>query len=552
MTKNKVVHVILLAVALLLLIFFAANIRSGEVSSKDDLSVIEKNKINKIVKEEDPATTAEMINGITDEVVSDIATTEVLNDYFTEETVDTDAVNEFSETLNSDIEETVDNYTEAREERDNQDNLEYQTGEIIISVDPETPEEDINSMVQEVSDSYEIVDDGIVKVNLGLDQSTQRAMEQFEQYDIVEETDTNNLGTLDALSSTLSDRRASYEWYLDDCDFELAWRLVKQNPHQKVKVAVIDDAFNTTHRDLINMIVDTVDVTETNEAGEYKNLTYGNWEGLSIPYHGSCTSSMLAGEVNNCEVAGVGGTTDNLVELMLIKVYDSNNSVSSAGFYKAVKYAVDNGAKVISCSISWSSSDMTLKKACDYAEENGVTLVCSAGNEDTDDYRYPSGYDTVISVGATDQNDEKAYFSTYGQTVNIVAPGVSIWGAGVESDTEAHCGSGTSYSTPIVAGAAALMLEVNPDLTPTQIRQMLYETSTDIGEHRWYSTKSVKNRYCYMCGEKSTIKIFKCSDCDAVKWEASDGHAHYEDDSFGCGLLNAGSAVKEALNEKNN
>lgn len=550
--KKKITCCVLLIIALLLLIYFAANIRKGEVHGKNDLSLIEKNKIEKIVKEEDPSATAEMINGITDEVVSDIATTEVLNDYFTEENVDTDAVNEFSEALDADISETISNYTDAREERDNQDNLDYQTGEIVITVDPETSEEDINTMVQEVSDSYEIVDDGVVKVNLGLDQTTDRAMEQFEQYDIVEETDTNNLGTLDSLTSTLSDHKSVYEWYLDECGFEGAWNLVKNNKHQHVRVAVIDDAFNTTHYDLENVIIDAIDITKKDAAGNYEKLGDNNWEGISVPYHGSCTSSMIGGQANNCEVVGVGGTTENLVDLTLIKAYKDNDTIASSDFYSAVKYAVDNGAKVISCSISWGNGkDMLLKKAADYAEDNGVILVCSAGNEDTEDYRYPSGYDTVISVGATNTVGNKATFSSYGQAVNIVAPGCGIFGAGVDSNTDTHCGNGTSYSTPIVAGAVALMFEVNPNLTPSEIRQILYETETDIGDHSWYSTKSVKNRYCYVCGEKSTLKCYQCSDCNAKKWVSSDGHSFYEDDDFGCGLLNAEKAVKEALDEKN-
>ena len=563
--NKKICGIIIISIVIFMLFFMS---KEGQVIDKSDLSLFNIIKVNNIVNKENASEKAEAINTISDETISDIVISEVLDSYYAEDNVDTEAVEEFSITLNQDISDNIQEYEDAKAERDNADNLDYQIAEIIINVSEKATEEEIDTMIRTVSDSYEVIsDDGtLIKVNIDLDQTTSKAIEEFEEYDIVEDASTNDYGTLDTLTKTLTDSQAANEWYLDTCNFEGAWNIVESQKTTTVGsnsassaektpiiVAVIDNGFYINHYDIDDVIIDAVDITQTTNNGEYLKLkNSSNPLSTSTSHHGTFISSIIAGETNNWSIAGAGSTAKNLINLITIKAYNSQGVVTPEYFYKAVQYAINNGAKVISCSISWSNENATLKKAITLAETNGVVLVCSAGNENTTEYRYPSGYDSVISVGATNSSNEKAGFSTYGQAVNIVAPGVNIYGAYISGVAAYIIGSGTSYSTPLVAATAALMLEVNPNLSPSEIRQILYETSSEIGTHTW-KYKRTETNYCYICGEYTTLNIYVCKDSNCIggkKFVGNCGHTYFEYSDFGCGLLNAKFATEEALNEK--
>jgi len=92
---------------------------------------------------------------------------------------------------------------------------------------------------------------------------------------------------------------------------------------------------------------------------------------------------------------------------------------------------------------------------------------------------YPARYDSVIAVGATDQSNNRAYFSNFGSALDIVAPGVSILST-LPGDRYGTM-SGTSMATPHVSGTAALILENNPSLSVEQVRARLYSTADDLG-----------------------------------------------------------------------
>jgi hypothetical protein len=126
----------------------------------------------------------------------------------------------------------------------------------------------------------------------------------------------------------------------------------------------------------------------------------------------------------------------------------------------------------------------TEQTAVDYALAKGKILVASSGNEGSDkeagQYSYPASYEGVISVGATDQNQEIAYFSQYNDRVDLVAPGESI--VTTEKSGAYTYIDGTSFSSPIVAGACAVLLAEDDSLTASQVESVLKETALDLGQ----------------------------------------------------------------------
>jgi subtilisin family serine protease len=141
--------------------------------------------------------------------------------------------------------------------------------------------------------------------------------------------------------------------------------------------------------------------------------------------------------------------------IMPIRVFDEKGEADLFTIAKAIRYAARNGAQVINMSFGTLAPSNALKGAIEFAIRAGATLVASAGNRNTNQPQYPAAYRGVIAVAATDLRDVKASFSNYGKSVFTDAPGVHIISS-YPSGTYA-VSSGTSFSAPTVAGAAALV-----------------------------------------------------------------------------------------------
>lgn len=196
-------------------------------------------------------------------------------------------------------------------------------------------------------------------------------------------------------------------------------------------------------------------------------------------FHGTHVAGIVGASGNNG--LGVVGVCWQ-VRLMAVKTFDEQGSGDVVGAIAGIHYAIANGARVINA--SWSASDRSraLADAIAQARDAGVIFVAAAGNSHSGTPFYPAGYDSVIAVASVNNRDEISPFSNYGPHVDISAPGEQILSTVPDGRYDAI--SGTSMSTPYVAGAAALILSRHPEFTPAQVATILKNTADPIKSER--------------------------------------------------------------------
>jgi len=182
-------------------------------------------------------------------------------------------------------------------------------------------------------------------------------------------------------------------------------------------------------------------------------------------------------------------------DLMLvpIKVNQSmDTSFSTANAAEAIFYAVAAGVDIINMSFSTKYDSFAINTAVKYALDSGIIVVAAAGNSGAD-VEFPANMDGVIAVGSFDMSGNPSWFSPVGDALDILGPGENVCAKGI--DGKASQVSGTSFSTPYIAGAAAVLMSMNKYLKPDTIKKILYKGSTDILDPGWdiYSGSGVIN-----------------------------------------------------------
>lgn len=231
-----------------------------------------------------------------------------------------------------------------------------------------------------------------------------------------------------------------------------------------IPIAIIDSGVDPAQPDLMGKLLPGY------------NFVNNNTDTHDLLGHGTSVAGSASAQTNNA--IGVAGVSWNST-IMPFVVLDSSNYATYANIASAIVRAVDSGAKVINISIAGSSSSYTLENAVDYAWNHGVLVFAAAANYNLSTPYYPAACTHAIAVAATDSADRKASFSNYGDWITLAAPGVSIVttnnGGGYSSK------SGTSFSSPIAAGVAALIWSVNPQLSNQQVYDILVSTADDLG-----------------------------------------------------------------------
>jgi thermitase len=256
-----------------------------------------------------------------------------------------------------------------------------------------------------------------------------------------------------------------------DVDAVEAWDVTTGSD---IKVAVLDSGVANDNNDITPKVVAHKNFTN----GETGDDNYG---------HGTHVSGIVAATANN--TIGVAGVCPGCT-ILDGKVLNDSGIGSSSGLANGINWAVSNGAKVINMSLGVRAS-RTLETAVNNAWSKGVVLVAAAGNGGNQTKIYPGAYPNVIAVAATDNHDAKASFSTYGASwVDIAAPGVNVYSTfpnhtfvlGTQNKRAFgyDVGNGTSMSSAIVAGAAALAWRSQPDATNKIVREKVELTADKI------------------------------------------------------------------------
>ena len=247
------------------------------------------------------------------------------------------------------------------------------------------------------------------------------------------------------------------------------------NKGTEIKVGVIDTGINRLHEDLKLRYVTGWDFVNNDN------------DPMDDNGHGTHCSGIIAASLNSIAVVGVAPEAS----IYAYKVLNRYGSGTTSAVIAGIDRAVANGVQVISMSLGSTSYSESLELACIAAVNAGVVVVAAAGNSGNtatgSTVNYPAKSECVIAVGATNVGDVLATFSSTGPELDVVAPGVSILSDykdvtprdGLNRDTLYM--SGTSMACPHVAGTAALMLSVNPSLTPSQVQEILQDTAIDLG-----------------------------------------------------------------------
>ncbi|MBI2026810.1 MAG: S8 family serine peptidase [Deltaproteobacteria bacterium] len=328
-----------------------------------------------------------------------------------------------------------------------------------------------------------------VRQIMGIDQSTMISDPEFEK-----NWGLNNVGQTD-VSGQIGKPGS-------DIDALQAW--TQEIGSRAIKVAVIDTGIDYTHEDLVNNIYQN-----PGELGEYTNdkgaQAFKETDGIDNDGNGfiddvrgwnfvSNSNDAMDDHSHGTHVAGTIGAYGNnevgilgvtwRVSLIPVKFLSSGGSGTLEDAVKAIEYAHTLGVHVMSNSWGGGGFSQALADAIKSASDAGIYFVAAAGNDAGNNDvvpHYPSNYEfeNVISVAATDNQDQLAKFSNYGKTtVDIAAPGVSIYSS-IPGNNYGYM-SGTSMATPHISGMIALLLSSHPNLAMQDLKKILYTSSEEI------------------------------------------------------------------------
>ena len=268
------------------------------------------------------------------------------------------------------------------------------------------------------------------------------------------------------LSAFPNDPGLSSQWAINALSLPNAWNITKGS--DATYVAVIDSGVNRYHEDLQNdQVRNGWDIL----ADDYVYLDYAG--------HGTEVTGVIAATPNNS--VGIAGVCWNVAIIPIAVVYPDGAAYTS-DIIDAIYLATDAGCKVINLSLGGPSYSAYLDVAVQYATSMGSIVVASAGNDSNSTIKYPASLNNVISVGSINKYLSHSYFSNNNSYVDVSAPGEDILTLYDDYYGTSYTNvDGTSFSSPYVAGIAALAATVSPNITAAQFKEAIVGSSTDLG-----------------------------------------------------------------------
>jgi len=294
---------------------------------------------------------------------------------------------------------------------------------------------------------------------------------------------------------TPNDPQIVNQYYIDNIRAKEAWDITQGDP--SLMIAIVDSGGDLAHDDLKDNLftnnLDPIDGIDNDGNGyiddyqgwdfigsDLSNLNDPNFLGDNSPQltqggllgHGVNTAGCAGATADNgVGIAGVGFNT----RIMWTKHSADNQPANNGSIYlgyDGVYYAAIVGADVINCSWGGPNRSQIVQDLINFITNDlGVVVVAAAGNDGTETRFYPAGYDNVISVSAVTNTNVRATFSNFGSWVDVAAPGTNIYTTAFGNSYLST--QGTSFSSPIVAGAAALVKAHFPSYSPQQIAEQI-------------------------------------------------------------------------------
>jgi serine protease len=295
-----------------------------------------------------------------------------------------------------------------------------------------------------------------------------------------------------------NDPKTNGQWYLDSVNAYSAWDLIDTNI--AIIVGIVDTGIDYEHEDLkeaifLNPGEDGLDSLgrdkRTNEVDDDHNGFVDDWHGWDFisssqsgqdndPMPGHIHGTHVGGTIgavfnNSIGIAGVG----RKIKLIPVKCAGDNPLGTSVdNGYVGILYAASLGAKVINCSWGSNTRSESEQEVMNKVVELGAVVVSAAGNNGLYESFYPAAYNGVMSVSAINDNNQKAGFSNYNETIDVAAPGVDILATVPNNNYQMM--DGTSMASPVAAGVMALVRNKFPEYNPLQAIEHLKATCDDI------------------------------------------------------------------------
>ena len=292
------------------------------------------------------------------------------------------------------------------------------------------------------------------------------------------------------IQRTVNDPLFSSQTNLNQINIPQAWDVTTG---KDIIIALIDTGIAKQHEDLIGKLwVNTKEIPNNHRDDDGNgyvddvngyNFRQNNSNITDDNGHGTSVASVIAANTNNTK--GIAGINWH-AKIMVLKALNELGGGEYTHVARAVRYAVDNGAKLINMSFGTHLNNSELEQAVNYAISKGVAVIAAAGNNGQNKLLYPAAYSGVIAVGAVDSAGARASFSNFGTGLDVMAPGLNIVSANYEQSTAYSSNSGTSYAAAHITGLASLILSLYPSLSPQEIRTIIRESTKNKGNSTEY------------------------------------------------------------------